>query len=61
MCVLSIKVPIRKNSGNLFNDPRTSQNIVMKTTKIKGFFFVLSLLHIIATNAPNLNPLTERT
>ena len=21
-CVLSIKVPIRKNSGNLFNDPR---------------------------------------
>ena len=21
MCVLSIKVPIRKNSGNLFNDP----------------------------------------
>ena len=24
MCVLSIKVPIRKTSGNLFNDPRTS-------------------------------------
>ena len=24
MCVLSIKVPIRKKSGNLFNDPRTS-------------------------------------
>ena len=22
MCVLSIKVPIRKNSGNLFNDLR---------------------------------------
>ena len=22
LCVLSIKVPIRKNSGNLFNDPR---------------------------------------
>ena len=22
MCVLSIKVPIRKKSGNLFNDPR---------------------------------------
>ena len=21
MCVLSIKVPIRKKSGNLFNDP----------------------------------------
>ena len=32
MCVLSIKVPIRKKSGNLFNDPRISlhfyQNIV---------------------------------
>ena len=23
MCVLSIKVPIRKKSGNLFKDPRT--------------------------------------
>ena len=22
MCVLSIKVPIQKNSGNLFNEPR---------------------------------------
>ena len=22
MCVLSIKVPIRNKSGNLFNDPR---------------------------------------
>ena len=25
MCVLSIKVPIRKKSGNLFNDPRTGK------------------------------------
>ena len=25
MCVLSIKVPIRKYSGNLFNDPRMSE------------------------------------
>ena len=23
MCVLSIKVPLRQKSGNLFNDPRT--------------------------------------
>ena len=22
MCVLSVKMPIRKKSGNLFNDPR---------------------------------------
>ena len=27
MCVLSIKVPIRKMSGNLFNDPRTSVSL----------------------------------
>ena len=27
MCVLSIKVPIRKKSGNLFNDHRTCLNI----------------------------------
>ena len=26
MCVLSIKVPIRKKSGNLFNDPRRGQH-----------------------------------
>ena len=25
MCVLSINVPIRKKSGNLFNDPRTPE------------------------------------
>ena len=25
MCALSIKVPIRKKSGNLFNDPCTSK------------------------------------
>ena len=25
MCVLSIKLPIRKKSGNLFNDPRMSR------------------------------------
>ena len=27
MCVLSIKVPIRKKSGNLFNDPRKSRAV----------------------------------
>ena len=25
MCVQSIKVPIQKKSGNLFNDPRMSE------------------------------------
>ena len=28
MCVLSIKVPIRKKSGNLFNDPRITNNLI---------------------------------
>ena len=28
MCVLSIKVPIRKKSGNLFNDPRIYINMI---------------------------------
>ena len=31
MCVLSIKVPIRKKSGNLFNDPRTNPSILSLT------------------------------
>ena len=29
MCILSIKVPIRKKSGNLLNDPRTCKTILM--------------------------------
>ena len=33
MCVLSIKVPIRKKSGNLFNDSRI--NLVFKRTPSK--------------------------
>ena len=28
MCVLSIKAPIRKKSGNLFNDPRNKKKII---------------------------------
>ena len=33
MCVLSIKVPIRKKSGNLFNDPRMSLPVVNKPSR----------------------------
>ena len=33
MCVLSIKVPIRKKSGNLFNDPRIYIYIYIYTHK----------------------------
>ena len=42
MCILSIKVPIRKKSGNLFNDPRTSYKVVekqfFKTNTIPSLF-----------------------
>ena len=34
MCVLSIKVPLRKKSGNIFNDPRVFQ-CIKKYNKIK--------------------------
>ena len=38
MCVLSIKVPIRKTSGNLFNDPRISSNTnSLICTQLNGF------------------------
>ena len=30
MCVVSIKVPIRKKSGNLLNDPRISRSKIYK-------------------------------
>ena len=52
ICVLSIKVPIRKKSGNLFNDPRIySANVViydilkpvLKYIGCLGFF---NILHI---------------
>ena len=44
MCVLSIKVPIRKKSGNLLNDPCTYKRIKMgiflkKAKKIFRIFF----------------------
>ena len=40
MCVLSIKVPIRKKSGNLINDPR----ICISSLKIK--LIILSLIFL---------------
>ena len=38
MCVLSIKVPIRKKCGNLFNDPRSFIKKCLKM-KIKRYSF----------------------
>ena len=37
MCVLSIKVPIRKKSENLFNDPRTESILKMRHIEFSGF------------------------
>ena len=34
ICVLSIKVPIRKKSGNLFNDPRKFNNHFFSDSKM---------------------------
>ena len=34
MCVLSIKVPIRKKSGNLFSDPRVYAQIPVHEQKL---------------------------
>ena len=42
MCVLSIKVPIRKHSGNLFNDPRIYNSVYLSiyliTTRVLDDF-----------------------
>ena len=39
MCVLSIKVPIRKKSGNLFNDPRDSNSCRESGSKASSYFW----------------------
>ena len=39
MCVLSIKVPIRKKSGNLFNDPYILDNFIVCFIKTQIFLF----------------------
>ena len=44
MCVLSIKVPIRKKSGNLFNDPRIYFKLWNALVKQRLLFKIISLL-----------------
>ena len=44
MCVLSIKVPIRKKSGNLFNDPHIS--IIHIYLSIPIFVFIDLSIHL---------------
>ena len=58
MCVLSIKVPIQKKSGNLFNDPR----ILLSTDILFRFITALQcnilqefLLYLYATVLPHYN------
>ena len=40
MCALSIKVPTRKKSGNLFYDPRTCF-VVVQYYRFVCFFFLM--------------------
>ena len=45
MCVLSIKVPIRKKSGNLFNDSRTYTKSLYKNNN-KNINFIFYSLYL---------------
>ena len=47
MCVLSIKVPIRKKSGNLFNDPRIYiYTEVLFVVYVTIYIYIYSLMKI---------------
>ena len=46
MCVLSIKVPIRKTSGNLFNEPRRYDNKHLKMDQITALNDLYEVLHV---------------
>ena len=45
MCVLSIKVPIRRKSGNLFNDPRNLREVFNADNGRAMYTFNQSLFH----------------
>ena len=64
MCVLSIKVPIWKKSGNLFNDPRLyiyiyiyihthKHTIQLKDWKFYRFGFVFGISTLVGYSMPN--------
>ena len=59
MCVLSIKVPIRKKSGNLFNDPRMYPFArgVMVIVLGNGHGVTSSNSHSINTLGKGINPI----
>ena len=46
MCVLSIKVPIRKKSGNLFNDPRFIGKLKKKIGKSTNLLTRLKFVEV---------------
>ena len=50
MCVLSIKVPIRKKSENLFNDPRSIFKIGQNTEKSLGNLMRLAIIQTAVKN-----------
>ena len=45
MCVLSIKVPLRKKSGNLFDDPRI-QDVLKSYHFYRSSFMILEFLTV---------------
>ena len=51
MCVQSIKVPIRKESGNLFNEPRIidylSTSEIAQFTSFSKFFYEILEAYIV--------------
>ena len=47
MCVLSIKVPIQKKSGNLFNDPRIYIYIYISFQLFDNFRTHTQIIHLI--------------
>ena len=46
MCVLAIKVPIRKKSGNLFNDPRIIDKSVVRVGLSTYFYHLVRFTKI---------------
>ena len=51
MCVLSIKVSIRKKSGNIFNDPRISVSIPLPSLAYLFFFLLFFFLFFFCSSA----------
>ena len=54
MCVLSIKVPIRKKSGNLFNEPRICMYVTVSICSTALWTNSWNLLQVIKEKHPHI-------